>query len=84
MDGQLLRDIAMTTDGAYVPAGTAALDLDSIVEKHIVPLLREAAPTMKRSKPREHYQWPVFLSLIFLIFSIVVVAPTPRTPRRSS
>ena len=78
VDGALLREIALTTDGAYVPAGTAALDLDSIIDEHIVPLLRDAAPTAARVVARELYPWPVLFSLLFLVVSIVVVAPVRR------
>ena len=37
LDGQTLRDIAMETEGAYVPAATGALDLKSIYDAHIAP-----------------------------------------------
>ena len=81
VDGDLLREIALTTKGAYVPAGTAALDLDSIIDEHIVPLLRDAAPSATRVVARELYPWPVLLSLICLVFSVIVVAPARRRTR---
>lgn len=40
LDGELLRKMALETNGAYVPAGVGALDLDSIVKKHIQPIVR--------------------------------------------
>ena len=39
LDGETLRELALMTDGAYVPAGTAALDLESIVNGHITPMV---------------------------------------------
>ena len=40
LDGDLLRELALTTEGAYVPAGTGVLDLQSIFEAHLRPLMR--------------------------------------------
>ena len=35
LDGDLLREIALLTEGAYIPAGTGVLDLKSIFDTHI-------------------------------------------------
>ncbi len=78
VDGKLLREIALKTNGAYVPAGTAALDLDSIVDEHITPLLRDSTPTASRVVASELYPWPLLLALLSLIMSVIVVAPTKR------
>ncbi len=40
LDGETLRGIAMETEGAYIPAGTGTLDLKSIHDAHIAPLVR--------------------------------------------
>ena len=37
LDGDLLREIALETDGVFVPAGVASLDLSSIISEHIQP-----------------------------------------------
>ena len=34
MDGALLRDIALRTEGMYAPAGACAIDIGSIVAAH--------------------------------------------------
>ena len=39
LDGELLRDLALATQGAYVPAGTGVLDLESIYQQHIEQLM---------------------------------------------
>lgn len=67
LDGKLLRDIALATDGAYVPAGVAALDLDSIINEHIRPLVRKSAGSMVRTVPREHYPALLLAALLFLL-----------------
>jgi Ca-activated chloride channel family protein len=74
LDGDSLRKIALTTEGAYVPAGTSALDLDSIVESHITPIVRSAADASMRVIPAERYQWPVLASLVLLLAALWVGA----------
>ena len=69
LDGELLREIALVTEGAYVPAGTAAIDLESIVGEHIKPILSTEKSTNK-IQPKEHYLPLVLLSLCFLFFSL--------------
>ena len=39
LDGELLREIALQTDGAFIPAGVASLDLEGIVQSHITPIV---------------------------------------------
>jgi Ca-activated chloride channel family protein len=78
VDGELLRDIALATGGAYVPAGTAALDLESIVREHVVPILRDAAPSAARGRARDLYPWPVLGALLFLVLAAGLGAPARR------
>lgn len=73
LDGELLRKIALTTEGAYVPAGVAALDLESIVSGHIEPLVRTAGSgSLVRQVPEEHYPWFVLGSLLALVGAVAV------------
>ena len=72
LDGESLRKVALTTEGAYVPAGTSALDLDSIMESHVQPIVRAAADSAVRVVPAERYQWLVLVSLISLLAALWV------------
>ncbi|MDD4268278.1 MAG: VWA domain-containing protein [Pirellulales bacterium] len=72
LDGQTLRDIALQTEGAYIPAGTGALDLKSIYEAHIAPLVRGRLDGRGRAVRREGFQWAVLCGLIFLASAVVV------------
>ena len=74
LDGDALRKIALTTEGAYVPAGTSALDLDSIMESHVKPIVRAAADASTRVIPAELFQWPVLLALLCLVASVWIGA----------
>ncbi len=63
LDGELLRKIALTTGGAYVPAGTGALDLESIYQKHIAALLAGSLAKQQRIIHNEIYQWFVIAAI---------------------
>jgi Ca-activated chloride channel homolog len=70
LDGELLRQLALTTEGAYIPAGVAALDLQSIIEAHIEPIVRDAAVSSVRVVPGERYPWFVLGALISLVAAV--------------
>jgi Ca-activated chloride channel family protein len=67
LDGETLRKIALGTEGAYVPAGTAALDLESIVRDHIQPLARMAAEKSLRRVALDHYPWCLLVAVVALL-----------------
>lgn len=73
LDGDLLRELALATDGAYVPAGTGVLDLESIYEQHIARLTRGELDGTRTVRD-EGYPWFVLLALVFLVSSAVVSA----------
>jgi Ca-activated chloride channel family protein len=74
LDGDLLREIALRTDGAYVPAGTGVLDLASIYREHIAGLTRSQLDARGRSIRDEVYGWFVLLALVCLVSSAAVAA----------
>lgn len=74
LDGDSLRKIALTTEGAYVPAGTSAIDLDSIMESHVTPIVRAAGDAAVRVIPAERFQWLVLASLVCLLAALWIGA----------
>jgi len=70
LDGETLRKIALTTEGAYVPAGTSALDLESIVKEHVQPIVRAEADASFRVVRGERYPWFVLASLLSLLVAV--------------
>ena len=70
LDGDLLREVALMADGVYVPAGTSAVDLDSIVEAHIRPMVADASARVVRRDPTEHYRWFVLAALLSLVTAV--------------
>jgi len=77
LDGELLREIALETDGVYVPAGTAALDLESVVDAHVKPIMRQTE-TVERAVAVERYHWFIAASLVALCGAIRVGSRTGR------
>ena len=78
LDGTLLRELALETGGVYVPAGTAALDLESIVERHIEPIITMGTEKTIKVAPNEHYLPFVLLG----IASLVGISFAGARPRR--
>ena len=78
MDGGLLRDIALRTEGVYVPAGTSAIDIEGIVEAHIDPLVTDVSSGLHRRAPNEHYVWLVLAAAACLVGAVWAGSPRPR------
>ncbi len=74
LDGELLRELALVTHGAYVPAGTGVLDLESIYRQHIEPLMVGELDPRGQTVRDEGYQWAVLLGLVFLVSSAAVAS----------
>ncbi len=79
LDGETLRKIALETEGAYIPAGTGALDLKSIYDAHIAPLVRGQFDARGRAIRREGFQWAVLVGLVLLVASIAVGSGSARS-----
>jgi Ca-activated chloride channel family protein len=80
MDERLLKEIALATEGAYVPARTRAYDLGQIYEEHLAGLTRGDVYAEKRKRYRERFQWFVCLGLGFLLLEMMV----PRHRRKTA
>jgi len=74
LNGELLREIALATDGAYVPAGTGVLDLASIYETHIARLTRGQLDAQGRTIRGEIYQIFVAGALLCLVLGASATA----------
>ncbi|MCA9181338.1 MAG: VWA domain-containing protein, partial [Planctomycetales bacterium] len=78
LDGKLLRDLAAATEGIYIPAGDGSLDLQSIYDVHIAPLVRNAGETKLEVVRSEAFQWPVLFALLLLLMAGVAHATGER------
>lgn len=70
LDGETLREIALETQGAYIPAGTGALDWQSLYSAHIAGYLKGSTAEAETVVRNEAYQWCVLVALILLLASL--------------
>lgn len=77
LNGDLLRELALATDGAYVPAGTGVLDLASIYDAHIAGLTRGEIDERGRTIRDEAYQLFVAIAVVALLSGVLLVGGRP-------
>lgn len=80
MDEKLLKDIALTTGGAYVPAQTRAYDLGSIYEDRLAQLTRGEIATERRKRYGERFQIFVGAGFVLLLLESLI----SRYPRATT
>ena len=74
LDGELLREIALKTNGAFIPAGVASLDLEGIVKAHITPIVNASSVRQTTTQVPIHGRW-IGLGLILVILAQLVDTP---------
>lgn len=80
VDGTLLKKITELTEGVYIPAKVSALDLQSIVDEHIDPIVEESTVKATRAIPGERYPLLLLLSLLSLLASVLLgIGPRRRS-----
>ena len=72
MDERLLKEIALITQGAYIPAQTHAYDLGRIYDDHLADLYRGEVLAEKRKRYREQFQLLVGLGLLLLLVEMLI------------
>ncbi len=82
MDERLLKEMALATSGAYVPARTRAYDLGSIYEEHLSKLTRGEVQAEKRKRYREQFQLFGGIGLALLLIEMLI--PRHRQERTVS
>lgn len=71
LDGELLREMALETSGAFVPAGISSIDLEGIVTEHITPIVADSSTTQLSTVEPRHSVW-IGLGILFLAFASTV------------
>jgi Ca-activated chloride channel family protein len=72
MQSDLLLEMARLTGGAYVPAGTRAIELDRIYTEKIAPKARRQTAMTKRKRFIHRYQWFVLAGVLLLGIDMLV------------
>jgi len=70
MNGEVLKKIAILTEGVYVPAGTSLLKLDEIYEKYIIPLDRVEGQNKQISYLEHQFQCFVLVALCLSVLEM--------------
>lgn len=73
LNESLLRQIALETAGAYIPARTRSYDLGTIYADHLAKLTRGTLRSEKHAVRQERYQW--FAAFGLLCFAIEMIIP---------
>ena len=68
LDGTLLSELALKTNGVYVPAGTRSYNLAELYTDHLQKLRSGDGKTQQRVRRSEQFQW--FLGLAILALAI--------------
>jgi len=74
LDGELLREIALKTEGAFIPAGVASLDLEGIVQQHITPIVGTSSVRQTTSMTPMHSRF-IGLALLCIILAHLLGTP---------
>lgn len=72
MQSDLLLEMARLTGGAYVPAGTRAIELDRIYTEKIAPKARRQTAMTRRERFIHRYQWFVLAGVLLLGIEMLV------------
>jgi Ca-activated chloride channel family protein len=81
MRQSLLLQIARLTGGAYIPAGTHAIELDRLYMQYIAPKARRHLDAAARQRFVHRYQWFVLAALLLLAVEMLIPERKPAMPR---
>jgi Ca-activated chloride channel family protein len=78
MNAAVLRDIALAGGGAFVPAGTAQVDLAEVYRERIAPMSTRELESGRIEVHNAQYQWFAGLAFILLLAESWMGAGSPR------
>lgn len=72
LNGSLLSDIALKTNGVYIPAGTRSYDLGELYAQHLQGRTGDQSETQQRIRKSERFQIFLSLSLLALLIDLCI------------
>lgn len=84
MDEDLLEELAVATEGAYVPARTLSYDLGQIYDDHLAELTQSELSTAKRRHLHERFQWFAAAGIFLVLMQILIPQERPGTAEHAS
>ncbi len=80
LDGKTLEQIAKTTNGAYIPAGTKRVDMAGVYHRFIASMEQQDFETAKINAYVPRYPWFLGFALVLLVLDVLLSI----WPRRSN
>jgi uncharacterized protein YegL len=83
-NGDILRQVADATKGAYIPAGVKQVNMSDVYHKYIESVEQTQFETARVNQYEARYQWFLAPALFFLLLETVIAtwpAPRPATSR---
>jgi Ca-activated chloride channel family protein len=72
LHGDILRQVAAETDGAYVPAGTKQVNMADVYHRYIAGMEQEEFETARINQYEARYQWFLGAGLVLLLLEIAL------------
>lgn len=72
LNGDVLKQVATETDGAYVPAGTKQVNMADVYHNYIAGVEQTEFETAKINQYEARYQWFLVPALVLLLVEIVL------------
>lgn len=72
LNGDILRQVATESDGAYIPAGTKQVNMADVYHRYVESVEQEQFETAKISQFEARYQWFVGAGLLLLLVEVVI------------
>jgi Ca-activated chloride channel family protein len=71
-NGDILRQIASTTDGAYIPAGTKQVNMSDVYHSYIGRVEQTNFETARVNQYEARFQWFLLPALILLLLEVAI------------
>ncbi len=82
-NGDILRQVAETTKGAYIPAGVKQVNMSDVYHKYIESVEQTQFETARVNQYEARYQWFLAPALLFLLLETVIATWPARRPAAS-
>jgi len=78
--GDILRQVASQTEGAYIPAGTKQVNMADVYHGYIARVEKQQFETARINQYEARFQWFVGAALLFVLAEIAVTSWPSRKP----
>jgi len=83
-NGDILREIADATDGAYIPAGTKQVDMANVYHTYVERVEQANFETAHVNQYEARFQWFLAPALVLLLLEIAMTTWPARRPASAS